>query len=119
MGFGAIAKMAAKTAAKQAKSAAKNVAQDLAQEAKAELKSAAKAAKNQAIAAGRAKANQMTKNAISFGTAKLNQAQARVAQKIGAAPIGTQAGLPVMAGPRGGNFRLNAKGQRLPVLPVR
>jgi hypothetical protein len=76
------------------------------------------AAKNQAIAAGRAKANQMTKNAISFGTAKLNQAQAKVANKMGAMAVGTQAGAPVMVGPRGGNFRLNAKGQRMPMLPV-
>ena len=118
MGFGAMAKMAAKAAATQAKAAAKNVAKDLAQQAKAEFRGAAMAAKNQAIAAGRARANQMTKNAISFGTAKLNQTQARAAQRIGAAPIGTQAGLPVMAGPRGGNFRLNNRGQRLPVLPV-
>jgi hypothetical protein len=114
----AFAKMALKGAAKAAAKEAKGMAKNLAKEAAGELKGAAMAAKNQAIAAGRAKANQMTKNAISFGTAKLNQAQAKVANKMGAMAVGTQAGAPVMVGPRGGNFRLNAKGQRLPMLPV-
>jgi hypothetical protein len=114
----AFAKMALKSAAKGAAKQAKGIAKNLAKEATAELKGAAMAAKNQAVAAGRAKANQMTKNAISFGTAKLNQAQAKVANKMGAMAVGTQAGAPVMVGPRGGNFRLNAKGQRLPMLPV-
>tara|TARA_B110000503_G_scaffold122546_1_gene187242 strand:+ start:10202 stop:10546 length:345 start_codon:yes stop_codon:yes gene_type:complete len=112
-----MASMFAKMALKGAASAAKGVAQDMAKEAKAELRSAAFAAKNQAIAAGRARANQMTKNAISFGTAKLNQAQTRVANKMGAMAVGVQAGAPVMVGPQGGNFRLNARGQRLPMLP--
>ena len=107
----AFAKMALKGAAKAAAAEAKGMAKNLAKEV-------ATAAKNQAIAAGRAKANQMTKNAISFGTAKLNQAQAKVANKMGAMAVGTQAGAPVMVGPRGGNFRLNAKGQRMPMLPV-
>ena len=112
------AKMALKGAAKAAAAEAKGMAKNLAKGAAGELKGAAMAAKNQAIAAGRAKANQMTKNAISFGTAKLNQAQAKVANKMGAMAVGTQAGAPVMVGPRGGNFRLNAKGQRMPMLPM-
>jgi len=101
------AKMALKGAAKAAASQAKGMAKNL-----------AKGAKNQVMAAGRAKANQMAKNAISFGTAKLNQAQTRVANKMGAMAVGVQAGAPVMVGPKGGNFRLNAMGQRLPMLPV-
>ena len=105
-------------AAMFAKMALKGVAKNLAKGAAGELNGAAMAAKNQAIAAGRAKANQMTKNAISFGTAKLNQAQTKVANKMGAMAVGTQAGAPVMVGPRGGNFRLNAKGQRMPMLPM-
>ena len=100
-------KGAAKAAASQAKGMAKNMATNL-----------AKGAKNQVMAAGRAKANQMAKNAISFGTAKLNQAQTRVANKMGAMAVGVQAGAPVMVGPKGGNFRLSAMGQRLPMLPV-
>jgi hypothetical protein len=114
MAFAALAKGALKSAAAQAKGMAK----DFAKEAQAELKSAAMAAKNQAIAAGRARANQMTQNAIKFGGAQLNRAQAQVANRMGAMAIGTQAGAPVMVGPRGGNFRLNNKGQRLPMLPV-
>jgi len=101
------AKMALKGAAKAAASQAKGMAKNM-----------AKGAKNQVMAAGRAKANQMAKNAISFGTAKLNQAQTRVANKMGAMAVGVQAGAPVMVGPKGGNFRLNAMGQRLPMLPV-
>jgi hypothetical protein len=103
----AFAKMALKGAAKAAAKEAKGMAKNLAKEAAGELKAAAKA-----------KSQQMTKNAISFGTAKLNQAQAKVANKMGAMAVGTQAGAPVMVGPRGGNFRLNAKGQRMPMLPV-
>ena len=101
------AKMAMKSAAKSAVSAAKDVAKDV-----------AKDAMNQAKVAAKARMNQAAKNAISFGTAKLNQAQARVANKMGAIAVGTQAGAPVMVGPRGGNFRLNNKGQRMPMLPV-
>jgi CMP-2-keto-3-deoxyoctulosonic acid synthetase len=119
MVFAALAKGALKSAAKSAASQAKGMAKNLAKEATAELKGAAMAAKNQAVAAGRAKANQMTKNAIKFGTAKLNQAQSRVANKMGAMAVGVQGGAPVMVGPKGGNFRMNARGQRLPMLPVR
>lgn len=104
------AKMAMKGAASQARGMAKNAA--------AEARSIAKSAADQAKSAGRAKANQMTKNAISFGTAKLNQAQSKVANRMGAMAVGIQAGAPVMVGPRGGNFRLNARGQRMPMLPV-
>jgi hypothetical protein len=114
MAFAALAKSALKSAASQAKGVAKN----LAKEATGELKAAAMQAKNQAIAAGRARANQMAQNAIKFGGAQLNRAQAQVANRMGAVPIGTQAGAPVMIGPRGGNFRLNNRGQRLPMLPV-
>jgi len=104
------AKMAMKGAASAAKSAAKGAA--------AEAKGMARNMANQARVAAKAKANQMTKNAISFGTAKLNQAQTRVANQMGAMAVGVQAGAPVMVGPRGGNFRLNARGQRMPMLPV-
>lgn len=75
-------------------------------------------AKNQAVATGRKAVNQMTKNAISFGTTKLNQAQAKVANKMGAVAIGMQGGAPVMVGPKGGNFRMNNKGQRIHMLKV-
>jgi len=101
MGFGAMAKMALKAAAKEAKGVAKNMAKNAA----GELKAAAKA-----------KGQQMTQNAIKFGTAKLNSAQANAAKKMGAMAVGIQAGAPVMVGPRGGNFRMNARGQRLPML---
>ena len=115
MGFGAMAKMAAKAAAKQAKAVAKNAAKEVA----ADIKGAAKNAAKQQLNKAKAAAVGVATNQITRATGALNQAQARAAQRIGAAQIGTQAGLPVMAGPRGGNFRLNAKGQRLPVLPVR
>ena len=62
--------------------------------------------------------NQVVKNAISFGTAKLNQAQAKAANKMGAVAIGMQGGAPVMVGPKGGNFRMNNKGQRIHMLKV-
>jgi len=108
MAFAALAKSALKSAAKSAAAEAKGMAKNLAKEAAGELKAAAKA-----------KSQQMTQNAIKFGTAKLNQAQTRVANKMGAMAVGVQAGAPVMVGPRGGNFRLNSRGQRLPMLPVR
>ena len=108
MAFAALAKSALKSAAKSAAAEAKGMAKNLAKEAAGELKAAAKA-----------KSQQMTQNAIKFGTAKLNQAQTRVANKMGAMAVGVQAGAPVMVGPRGGNFRLNNRGQRLPMLPVR
>lgn len=108
MAFAALAKSALKSAAKSAAAEAKGMAKNLAKEAAGELKAAAKA-----------KSQQMTQNAIKFGTAKLNQAQARVANKMGAMAVGVQAGAPVMVGPRGGNFRMNSRGQRLPMLPVR
>lgn len=108
MAFAALAKSALKSAAKSAAKEAKGMAKNLAKNAAGELKAAAKA-----------KSQQMTQNAIKFGTAKLNQAQARVANKMGAMAVGVQAGAPVMVGPKGGNFRLNSKGQRLPMLPVR
>src|SRR5210317_380047 len=104
----AFAKMALKGAAKAAAKEAKGMAKNLAKEAAGELKAAAKA-----------KSQQMTQNSIKFGTAKLNQAQTRVANKMGAMAVGVQAGAPVMVGPRGGNFRMNSRGQRLPMLPVR
>lgn len=104
MAFAALAKSALKSAAKSAAKEAKGMAKNAA----GELKAAAKA-----------KSQQMTQNAIKFGTAKLNQAQTRVANKMGAMAVGVQAGAPVMVGPKGGNFRLNSKGQRLPMLPVR
>jgi hypothetical protein len=108
MAFAALAKSALKSAAKSAAAEAKGMAKNLAKEAAGELKAAAKA-----------KSQQMTQNAIKFGTAKLNQAQTRVANKMGAMAVGVQAGAPVMVGPRGGNFRMNSRGQRLPMLPVR
>lgn len=86
--------------------------------AKMALKSMVKEAKNQAVATGRKEVNQMTKNAISFGTTKLNQAQAKAANKMGAVAIGMQGGAPVMVGPKGGNFRMNNKGQRINMLKV-
>ena len=64
-----MAKMALKAAAKEAKGVAKNMARNAA----GELKAAAKA-----------KGQQMTQNAIKFGTAKLNSAQANAAKKMGA-----------------------------------
>jgi CMP-2-keto-3-deoxyoctulosonic acid synthetase len=108
MAFAALAKSALKSAAKSAAKEAKGMAKNLAKEATSELKAAAKA-----------KSQQMTQNAIKFGTAKLNQAQSRVANKMGAMAVGVQGGAPVMVGPKGGNFRMNARGQRLPMLPVR
>ena len=108
MAFAALAKSALKSAAKSAAKEAKSVAKNIAKNAAGELKAAAKA-----------KSQQMTQNAIKFGTAKLNQAQTRVANKMGAMAVGVQAGAPVMVGPQGGNFRLNPKGQRLPMLPLR
>lgn len=108
MAFAALAKSALKSAAKSAAAEAKGMAKNLAKEAAGELKAAAKA-----------KSQQMTQNAIKFGTAKLNQAQTRVANKMGAMAVGVQAGAPVMVGPKGGNFRMNSRGQRLPMLPVR
>ena len=101
------AKMAIKSAAKTAASAAKNMAKNIGRNSM-----------NYAKAAAKARLNQATKNAISFGTAKLNQAQARVANNMGAMVVGVQCGAPVMVGPRGGNFRLNNMGQRMPMLPV-
>lgn len=111
MGFGAMAKMAAQ----QAKSMAKNAAREVASNIKGAAKNAARQQLNKAKAAAVGAAT----NQITRATGALNQAQARAAQQIGAAQIGVQAGLPVMAGPRGGNFRLNTRGQRLPVLPIR
>jgi hypothetical protein len=35
---------------------------------------------------------------------------------MGAMAVGVQGGAPVMVGPKGGNFRMNARGQRLPML---
>jgi hypothetical protein len=101
MGFAAMAKMAAQAAAKEAQSVAKNMAKN----AVGEMKAAAKA-----------KGQQMTQNAIKFGTSKLNSAQANAAKRMGAMAVGVQAGAPVMVGPRGANFRMNARGQRLPML---
>ena len=115
MGFGAMAKMAAKAAAKQAKAVAKNAAKEVASNIKGAAKNAARQQLNKAKSAAVGAAT----NQITRATGALNQAQARAAQKSGAAQIGVQAGLPVMAGPRGGNFRLNARGQRMPMLPVR
>jgi hypothetical protein len=111
------AKMAMKGAASQAKSMAKGAAAGARGMAKNAASQARGMAKN-AAAEARSRANQMAKNAISFGTAKLNQAQSKVANRMGAMAVGTQAGAPVMVGPRGGNFRLNAQGQRMPMLPV-
>lgn len=105
-------------AAMFAKMAMKGAAQAAAAQAKGMAKNIARNAMNQAKGAAKARINQAAKNAISFGTAKLNQAQARVANKMGAMAVGVQGGAPVMVGPRGGNFRLNSIGQRMPMLPM-
>jgi len=102
MGFGSLAKMAAKGVAKKAKSELKD--------SRNQMVSIAKNRGQQAI-------NGMKQNAITYGTVKLNQAQTRVYNKMGAIKTGlVQNGQPIMQGPNGGNFRLGPNGQRLPVL---
>ena len=102
MVFGSLAKMAAKGVAKKAKSELRD--------SRNQMISIAKNRGQQAI-------NGMKQNAITYGTIKLNQAQARVSNRMGAIKTGlVQNGQPIMQGPNGGNFRLGPNGQRLPVL---
>ena len=76
MGFGAMAKMAAKAAAKQAKAVAKNAAKEVA----ADIKGAAKTAAKQQLNKAKAAAVGAATNQITRATGALNQAQARAAE---------------------------------------
>lgn len=92
-----------------ARSVAKGVAKGAAKQAKRQAvqlqKNARRYAQNQF--------NQTKRNMITYGRVKMNQAQSNAARRIGAVQTGyVQGGLPIMQGPRGGNFRLGENGKR-------